>query len=92
MRRKSVETVVGNKIHSLARRLVEPRRASGLEGYVLDQIYRFERCEDGKGRYCRVYPGGSFPDYYETCGEHVFAHYFEPVEIQEAATEQNEIA
>jgi len=40
---------------------LEPRGASGLEGYSLDQVYRFERCEDGKGRYCRVYPDGSFP-------------------------------
>lgn len=67
---------------------LESRGPSGLEGYSLDQVYRFERCEDGKGHHCRVYPGGSFPGYYETCGERVFAECFEPVEIKEAAKEQ----
>ncbi len=65
--------------------VAEPRGQHGLEGYGLWQSYRFERCEDGKGRYCRVYPDGSFPVYYETCGEGVFAGYFEPVEVREAA-------
>jgi hypothetical protein len=63
----------------LARRVAEPRGQHGLEGYGLGQSYRFERCQDGKGRYCRVYPDRRFPDYYETCGEVVFAGYFEPV-------------
>jgi len=53
----------------LARYVTEPRGHHGLEGYGLGQTYRFERCEGEKGRYCRVYPGGSFPNYYETCGE-----------------------
>ena len=61
-----------------ARCVTEPRGSHGLEGYGLGQSYRFERCEDGKGRYCRVYPDESFPSYYETCGEIVFAGYFEP--------------
>jgi hypothetical protein len=63
----------------LARCVAEPRGSHGLEGYGLDQSYRFERCQDAKRRYCRVYPDVSFPDYYETCGEVVFASYFEPV-------------
>ncbi len=63
----------------LARCSASPRGANGLEGYGLGQSYRFERCQDGKGRYCRVYPDRRFPDYYETCGEVVFAGYFEPV-------------
>jgi hypothetical protein len=71
----------------LARCATEPRGANGLEGYGLGQSYRFERCQDRNGRYCRVYPYRSFPDYYETCGEGVFAGYFEPVEVQEAAKE-----
>jgi hypothetical protein len=66
----------------LARCVAEPRGSHGLEGYGLGQSYRFERCEDGKGRYCRVYPDGDFPSYYETCGEGVFAGYFEPVAAQ----------
>jgi hypothetical protein len=73
----------------LARCQAEPRRANGLEGYSIDQVYRFERCQYEERRYCRVYPDGSFPGYYETCGERVFAEYFEPVEIREAAKEQS---
>ena len=66
----------------LALCVTEPRGRHGLEGYGLGQSYRFERCEDGKGRYCRVYPDGDFPSYYEICGEGVFAGYFEPVAAQ----------
>lgn len=69
----------------LARCVTEPRGSHGLEGYVLGQAYRFERCQNKEGRYCRVYPDGSFPGYYETCGEGVFAGYFEPVEVQAVA-------
>jgi hypothetical protein len=68
----------------LASCVTEPRGANGLEGYGLGQSYRFERCEDRKGRYYRVYPDESFPGYYETCGEGVFAGYFEPVAAGEA--------
>jgi len=67
----------------LALCVTEPCGANALEGYGIGQSYRFERCEDGKGRYCRVYPDVSFPGYYETCGEGVFAGYFEPVEVLE---------
>lgn len=63
----------------LARCVTEPRGANGLEAYGLGQSYRFERCEGETRRYCRVYPDRSFPDYFETCGEGVFASYFEPV-------------
>lgn len=66
----------------LARCVTVPRGSHGLEGYVLGQSYRFERCRNEKGRYCRVYPDASFPRYYETCGEVVFAGYFEPVTAQ----------
>jgi hypothetical protein len=69
----------------LARCVTEPRGANGLEGYGLEQSYRFERCQDANGRYCRVYPGGSSLNYYETCGEVVFAGYFEPVEVRGAS-------
>ena len=63
----------------LARCVAEPRGSHDLESYGIGQSYRFERCEDKKGRYCRVYPDGSFPDYYEMCGDVVFAGYFEPI-------------
>ena len=33
-----------------ARCIAEPRGSHGLEGYGLWQSYRFERCEDRKGR------------------------------------------
>ena len=72
----------------LAGCVAEPRGSHGLEGYGLGQSYKFERCEGGKKRYCRVYPDPDFPAYYETCGEVVFAGYFEQVEAQEAAKER----
>jgi hypothetical protein len=39
----------------LARSVGEPRGRHGLEGDILDQSYRFERGEDGRGRYCRFF-------------------------------------
>jgi hypothetical protein len=74
----------------LARCVTEPRGSHGLEGYGLRRSYRFERCQDGQGRYCRVYPDPGFPAYYETCGEVVFAGYFEPVEDLEAPKERED--
>jgi hypothetical protein len=35
----------------LARCITEPRGNHGLEGYILGQSYRFERCEDRKRAY-----------------------------------------
>jgi hypothetical protein len=80
MRADAVNTIIES---GHARCVTEPRGRHGLEGYGLGQTYRFERCEDEKGRYCRVYPSGSFPDYYETCGEVVFAGYFALVAMEE---------
>jgi hypothetical protein len=40
---------------SLACCVAEPRGQHALEGYGLGQLYKFERCHDGKGRYCRLY-------------------------------------
>ena len=71
--------------------VTEPRGRHGLEGYGLGQTYRFERCQDGKGRYCRVYPDRSLPGYYETCGEGVFAGCFEPVVSRERRMTVEEI-
>ena len=70
---------------AFARCVKEPRGQHGLEGYSLSESYRFERREDAKGRYCRVYPSRSYPDFYETCGEVVFAEYFEPTTAGEKA-------
>jgi hypothetical protein len=69
----------------LGRCVTEPRGANGLEGYGLGLSYRFERCEDGKMRYCRLYPDVSVSDYYETCGEVVFAGFFEPIAMKDRA-------
>ena len=63
----------------LARCVAKPRGSHSFEGYGLEQLYKFERCEEGKGRHCPVYPDGRFPDYYETCGDGVLASYFETV-------------
>jgi hypothetical protein len=62
--------------------VAEPRGSHGLEGYGLGQSYKFERCEGAKRRYCRLYPDPDFQAYYETCGEVVFAGYFELVEVE----------
>jgi hypothetical protein len=72
-----------NTIESgIARCGAEPRGSHSLEGHGLEQLCKFERCEDGKRRHCRVYPGGSFPDHYETCGEGVLAGNFETVVVE----------
>lgn len=52
----------------LASCVIEQRCRHNLEGYGLSESYRFERCQDEKGRYCRVYPDRSLPGYYKTCG------------------------
>jgi len=86
--RDAMDTPTLNIIEGgFARCVAEPRGRHGLEGYILGQSYRFERCEDRKRAYCRVYSDENFPGYYETCGERVFADYFEPVEVREAAKE-----
>jgi hypothetical protein len=82
MKRSEAITIMES---GLARCVAEPRAANGLESYGLGQSHRFERCQGATRRFCRVYPDGSFPDYYETCGEIVFASYFEPIEVQEGA-------
>ena len=45
----------------LARCVAEPRGSHGLEGYGLGQSYRFERCQDGKGRYAGCIQMKAFP-------------------------------
>jgi len=78
-------TAISIVTDTFARCVKEPRGQHGLEGYALGESYRFQRCENGQGRYCRVYPSRSFPDYYETCGEGIFADYFEQVESRAVA-------
>lgn len=48
----------------LASCVTEPRCRHNLEGYGMSEPYRFERCQDEKGRYCQVFPDRSLPRYY----------------------------
>jgi hypothetical protein len=59
----------------------EPRGDNGLEGFMLNTIYIFEKMKDKKGIYFRIYLSS---DYYETCGPVVFRRYF-----KEASDEAN---
>lgn len=61
-----------------ARCKFEPRGDNGLEGYVYNECYKFQLCEDAKGKYYRVYPVKA-DNAYETCGPIVFKQYFSVV-------------
>ena len=60
----------------------EPRGDNGLEGYMRNNVYPYEKMKDDKGIYYRVYPERAGPPdwgddaYYETCGPTVFKRYF----------------
>lgn len=65
----------------------EPRNGEhGLEGYNFESTYRYQRMQDAKGMYYRVYPGtgsdlpdwlpAACPNYYETCTPRVFHRHF----------------
>lgn len=65
----------------ICRCVFQPEGRYGLEGYQLGETYRFSLMNDEKlYGYYRVYPGGSFPDYYETCSRLAFGMCFEVVE------------
>jgi hypothetical protein len=77
----------------VARCKYEPRGEHGLEGYVLNDKYQFERCENDSGKYIRVFHCSMNPDettpvdftppfYYETCGTGVFLKFFEIISEQ----------
>ena len=57
-----------------------PMARHGLEGYMLDEEYRFQRCKVNEfanaKQYYRVYPSEDFTDYYETCSVYIFNKYF----------------
>jgi len=59
----------------------EPRGDKGLEGYQLNEFYKFEEMQDSKGIYYRVYPDClDWPNkYYETCNKVSFRKYFQEV-------------
>lgn len=51
----------------------EPREDSGLEGYVLNEKYKFEHVEAITNNYYRLYIKDN---YYETCSARAFNIYF----------------
>lgn len=63
----------------------EPRGDAGLEGYQLNDVYRYalvktEKFTDG---YYRVYPSEFSPDYYETCSKRAFTAHFKITEVND---------
>lgn len=54
--------------------IAEPRGDDGLEGFVLNDTYKYQKLTaEDKKEYYRVYVT---PFYYETCGPKVFKRYF----------------
>ena len=51
----------------------EPRGSNGLEGFILNNNYRFKLINYGNKRYVRIYLSN---DYYERCGIKIFQKYF----------------
>ena len=58
----------------------EPFGVGGLEGYLREDNYRYQLCENDKGKYYRVFPSEGYPDYYETCGKIIFGKHFEIID------------
>ena len=56
----------------------DPMCKGGLEGYTVGSEHTFERCEDDKGRYIRLYMDG-LPVQYDTCGPGIFKTHFEVI-------------
>ncbi len=55
--------------------IFEPRGDHGLEGYALNDRYKFQQMKDSQGIYYRVYPDEG-DSYYETCTSIVFKQHF----------------
>lgn len=58
--------------------LLEPRGENGLEGYVRTRTYKFQKMEDAKGIYYRMFPDPE-SDYYETCPASKFKWFFREI-------------
>jgi len=58
--------------------IYEPRGDNGLEGFLLNSIYKYEKKKDSQGFYYRIFPIFGY-DYYETCGPNVFKKHFKEV-------------
>lgn len=69
-----------NKIKILkigtAKCIYEPRGDHGLEGYQLNQYYKYNLKEDKKGQYYAIFPTHIDTSYYETCSLRVFKKFF----------------
>lgn len=61
--------------------IYEPRGDGGLEGYSLNDNYKYAKLYDSRGVYYAVYPPGSY-EYYETCGPGTFKKYFQIVDAE----------
>jgi len=61
----------------VAKCIFEPRGDNGLEGYQLNDEYKYQlmvqNLPSGPAKYYRIYLSD---DYYETCGRYVFGCYF----------------
>lgn len=57
----------------------EPKGKHGLEGYQLNESYKYQIVRNEDETYMRVYPSAMFPDFYETCGSATFKRYFKPL-------------
>ena len=63
-----------------AKCIYEPRGDSGMEGFQLNEIYKFKLMEDNAGQYIRVFVGSlDYPNYYETCTKTAFKKHFEEI-------------
>jgi len=64
-----------------ARCIKEPRGDYKLEGYNLNDDYKFQQCDKDKNgkAYIRVFPSD---DFYETCSTSTFSKYFKITEEQ----------
>lgn len=63
--------------------IYEPRGDHGLEGYQLNEFYRFEFKRNKEGQeYYKVFPDKMFTAYGETCSRISFKKYFKEI-VQE---------
>jgi hypothetical protein len=53
-----------------------PMSRSGLEGYVLDEDYKYEVIRYSKAVWVRIYPDVNEPEYFETASSATFNNYF----------------
>ena len=56
-----------------------PMARNKLEGYVLDEKYRYQVIKYDDKLWVRLYPDTDIPEYYETCNSTVFKKYFKVI-------------